>query len=329
MIRRIKDGPVTPPFRADIEQSLADLVALSRHDLFETLMSAAVDVGRFSEYEPYTFMSFIGRHEDFDQEGLALACKNASKRFEPATRGRLMIQKRMIADFIINDGLTRQHIAFIGINDFNANPSFFLLFSTLRLLASDSSLDIRVYSLAPLTPCELREKLTSILGRNIFFDLSEHETPEQQVAEILRSGPHVVVNVAGHTEGGLYEIMNILSQILHLVLVVFLGCPFDYGELPNQTCVVTLTDDCVSKNAASMFFPDHHKFLRCYQVNSHKDVHGDVNELQKGISLKDFGIEEGIPIIACIVRQSRCNFETMCMYMELLKRLPTAIFFVF
>ena len=235
----------------------------------------------------------------------------------------------MIADFIINDGLTRQHIAFIGINDFNAHPSFFLLFSTLMSLASDSSLDIRVYSLAPLTPCELREKLTSILGRNIFFDLSEHETPEQQVAEILRSGPHVVVNVAGHTEGGLYAIMNIISQILHLVLVVFLGCPFDYGELPNQTCVVTLTDPCVSKDAASNFFPDDHKFLPCYQVNSHKDVYGDVNELRKGISLKDFGIEEGVPIIACIVRQSRCNFETMCTYMELLKMLPTAIFLFF
>jgi len=94
MIRRINDGPVTPPFRADIEQSLADLVALNRYDLFDTLMSAAVDVGRFSEYEPYTFMSFIGRHEDFDQEGLALACKNASKRFEPATRGRLMKQTK-------------------------------------------------------------------------------------------------------------------------------------------------------------------------------------------------------------------------------------------
>jgi hypothetical protein len=134
-------------------------------------MSAAVTTG-FSEFEPYTFMSFIGRHEDFDQEGLALACKNASKRFEPATRGRLMIQKKMIADFIINDGLTRQHIAFIGINDFNAHTSFFLLYSTLMSLASDSSLDIRVYSLAPLTPCELREKLTLILGRNIFFDLS-------------------------------------------------------------------------------------------------------------------------------------------------------------
>ena len=100
--------------------------------------------------------------------------------------------------------------------------------------------------------------------------------------------------------------------------------------MPNETCVVTLTDRCVSNDASSMFFPDHHTYLpHCYQVNSFKDVHGDVNELRKGISLQDFGIEEGFPIIACIVRQSRCNFETMCMYMELLTMLPTAIFLIF
>jgi len=50
-------------------------------------MLAAVDVGlNLSEIEPYPYMNLIGRHKDFNQEGLALACKNASNSFEPAKK---------------------------------------------------------------------------------------------------------------------------------------------------------------------------------------------------------------------------------------------------
>jgi hypothetical protein len=129
MIRKMKDGPFSLELRADIEQSLADLIALSLYKLFDRLMLAVVDVGLdLSEIEPYPYMNLIGRHEVFNQEGLALACKNASNSFEAAKNNRLQKQKLMIEDYIIDDGLTRQHIAFIGAIDFNAHPSFFSCF---------------------------------------------------------------------------------------------------------------------------------------------------------------------------------------------------------
>jgi hypothetical protein len=87
MIKKMKDGPFTPELRADIEQSLADLIALSCYELFEKLLLAAVDAGLdLSGIEPYPYMNLIGRHENFNQEGLALACKNASNSFEPAKK---------------------------------------------------------------------------------------------------------------------------------------------------------------------------------------------------------------------------------------------------